>query len=206
VISLDHPSGIPNLEDHSSWTTFNKILLEKRSLPAKPVKFAEKLATWFPHTSSRRVANLVQRYNYNLRVLPFHCMHYKAQFSTVNFELFFPTTRAGFPPQNRVFPLQVACLAFSLHELGTVFLYKLLAVFPTTRIVFPPQYRVFLLQVACLAFPLHASGTVFHYKLRAVFSHYTQRFVRCKIEFSTTSCVFPLSTCMHLAQFSTASC
>jgi hypothetical protein len=32
VISSDHPSGIPNLENHSSWTPFNTIFTEKRSL------------------------------------------------------------------------------------------------------------------------------------------------------------------------------
>jgi hypothetical protein len=49
VISLDHPSGIPNLEHHSSWTSFNTIFIEKRSLPAKPVKFVEKLSVVFAH-------------------------------------------------------------------------------------------------------------------------------------------------------------
>jgi hypothetical protein len=49
VISLDHPFGIPNLEHHSSWTSFNTSFTEKRSLFAKPVKFAEKLSVVSAH-------------------------------------------------------------------------------------------------------------------------------------------------------------
>jgi hypothetical protein len=41
--------GIPNFEHHSSYTSFNTSLREKRSLFAKPVKFAEKLAVVFAH-------------------------------------------------------------------------------------------------------------------------------------------------------------
>jgi hypothetical protein len=49
VISSDHPSGIPNLEHHSSWTPFNTILQRSALSIATPVKFAEKLAVVSAH-------------------------------------------------------------------------------------------------------------------------------------------------------------
>jgi hypothetical protein len=48
-ISSDHPFEIPNLEDHSSWTSFNTIFTKKRSLFATAVKFAEKLSVVSAH-------------------------------------------------------------------------------------------------------------------------------------------------------------
>jgi hypothetical protein len=74
--------------------------------------------------------------HYKLRVLPFLCMH-QAQFSTTVASFCFSYYTQRFSIAKSSFPLQVACLAFSLHELGTIFHYKLLAVFPTTRTVFP---------------------------------------------------------------------
>jgi hypothetical protein len=73
--------------------------------------------------------------HYKLRVLPFLCMH-QAQFSATVASFIFPTTRSVFHRKIE-FPIASCVSRLSLHELGTIFHYKLLAFFPTTRIVFP---------------------------------------------------------------------